>query len=197
MALTLEEIRQSDPFITEDTNLDLSAYPWLTPLADAPVDDGKFAPVDRRGMGIGGSALKEFLANPDRESVVELRDPEALKKFDEQHGGGTTVFASGIPFQVYQRGGKWYAKGKVSGQLHRFTADSRDALYPKISNAVGETSVKELTESELLAVARIAATGNRPAAINQYLLFAIPESFAAKYDDRNEVINNPSFTGFM
>src|SRR5437879_13733955 len=103
MALTLEEIRQSDPFITEDTNLDLSAFPWLRPLADAPVDDGKFARVDTRGMGMGSSDLKKFLTNPDRESVAELRDPEALKKFDEQHGRGTVVHASGIPFKVIER----------------------------------------------------------------------------------------------
>src|SRR5712691_7996456 len=111
--LTLEEIRRSDPFLAggDDIHLDTSSYPWLTPLADASPDDEKFAPLDTRGMGMGSSALKKFLTNPDRESVAELRDPEALKKFDEQHGSGTTVYASNIPFQVSQRDGKWRAKG--------------------------------------------------------------------------------------
>src|SRR6266481_4430501 len=126
MALTLEEIRQSDPFITEDTNLDLSAFPWLKPLADAPVDDDKFAPVDTQGMGAGSSALKRFLNAPDREAIQGLKDPELLKQYDEQHGSGTTVYASNVPFQVSQRDGKWHAKGKTpDGTVHRFTANSR------------------------------------------------------------------------
>src|SRR5260370_29233549 len=102
-AQTPEEVLKSDPFYSPDTNLDLSAFPWLRPLADEPVDDGKFAQLDRRGMGIGSSALKQFLTNPDRESVAELRDPEPLRKFEQQHGNRPTVYASGLPFQVSQR----------------------------------------------------------------------------------------------
>ncbi len=58
-------------------------------------------------------------------------------------------------------------------------------------------AIRELTESELLTVARIAATGNRPAAINRYLEYAVPLALADKYDDPNEVINDPSMRMFM
>lgn len=41
--LTLDQIRRSDPFAA-DANLGLSSFPYLNPLADAPLDDEKFAP---------------------------------------------------------------------------------------------------------------------------------------------------------
>src|SRR5260370_11881614 len=103
--MTLEEIRRSDPFMSEDTHLDISSYPWLTPLADAPVDDGKFAPVDTRGMGAGSSALKRFINAPDREAIEGLRDTALLPEFDEQHCSVTTADAHRIPLQVYPREG--------------------------------------------------------------------------------------------
>src|SRR5260370_32876126 len=163
---TAQEVLESDPFYSPDTNLDLSAFPWLKPLADAPVDDGKFAPLDRRGMGMGSSDLKKFLTNPDRESVAELRDPEALRKFDEQHGSGVTVYASNIPFQISQRNGKWRAKVTTpDGKVHRFTADTRDALFPKITNAVSQNAVRELTESERLQAERMTQCGEPLGAI--------------------------------
>src|SRR5258708_2635741 len=104
----LQEAIFSDPFLAgNDVHLDLTSYPHLIPLADAKDEVEEFAPIDTRGMGRGSADLKNFLANPDRESVAELHDPEALRKFDEQRGSGTTVYANEIPFQVYQRNGKW------------------------------------------------------------------------------------------
>lgn len=190
--LTLEEIRRSDPFM-QDSQIDLSSYPWLTPLADTPVDDEKFAPVDTRGMGIGSSGLKKFLNAPDREAIEGLRDPELLKRYDEQHGSGSTIYASGIPFQISQRDGKWRAKGTTpDGAVHRFTADSRDALFPKISRAVEENAVKELSPSQRLEVVRIAQAGNPDAAIVRYLEFAIGEERAARYENPNEMLGDPA-----
>jgi hypothetical protein len=191
-ATTPEEVLRSDPFYSPDTNLDLSAFPWLRPLADAPVDDGKFAQLDRRGMGMGSSDLKKFLTNPDRESVAELRDPEALKKYDEQHGSGTTVYASNVPFQISQRGGKWRAQGKTpDGTVHRFTADTRDGLFPKITNAVSETSVRELSDGERLQVVRIAQSGDPRGAISKYLEFSIGQRRASSYGDAEELLADP------
>jgi len=191
---TAEEVLKSDPFYSPDTNLDLSAFPWLTPLADTSVDDDKFAPLDTRGMGVGSSGLKEFLANPDRESVAELRDPETLRKFDEGHGG-TTFHANGVAFQVYQRDGKWRAKGATpDGTLHRFTADTRDALFPKISRAVSENTVRDLTESEQLQVVRLAQGGDTSGAIVKYLEFAIGEKRGRGYADPNELLGDPALS---
>src|SRR5216684_3711781 len=108
----LQEAINSDPFLAgNDVNLDLSGFPHLQALADTDAEAEEFAPVDTRGMGLGSSALKRFLNSPDREAVQELRDPDALRKFDEQQGDGTTVYANEIPFKIYQRDGKWIAKG--------------------------------------------------------------------------------------
>src|SRR5258708_3668193 len=118
----LQEAINSDPFLAGgDVNLDLSSYPHLIPLADARDEADEFAMPDRTSKGLGSVDLKKFLANPDRESVAELRDPEALRKFDEQQGDGTIVYANETPFRVYQRDGRWHAKGKTAdGSVHRF-----------------------------------------------------------------------------
>src|SRR5260370_5410624 len=121
-AQKLQEARDSDPFLAGgDVNLDLSSYPHLIPLADVADEADDFAMPDRTSKGLGSADLKKFLANPDRESLAELHDPEALRQFDEQRGDGTTVFARNIPFQIYQRGDKWHARGKTpDGTVHRF-----------------------------------------------------------------------------
>src|SRR5260370_11670761 len=124
-AQKLQEARDSDPFLAGgDVNLDLSSYPHLIPLADVADEADDFAMPDRTSKGLGSADLKKFLANPDRESLSELHDPDLLKRYDQERGDGTTVYANEIPFQVYQRNGKWRAKGTVDGQLHRFSADS-------------------------------------------------------------------------
>jgi len=102
---------------------------------------------------------------------------------------------------VFFKDGQWHADGEVRGKRHRYSAADKNALYSKLMKLAARKDaireLTELTEPELLTVARIAATGNRPAAINQYLKFAIPESFAERYDDPNEVVNDPSLRGFM
>jgi hypothetical protein len=191
--LTLEEIRSSDPFRAggDDIHLDLSSYPHLVPLADTSPEDDQFAPVDTRGMGAGSSALKQFLSAPDREAIEGLKDPELLKKYDEQHGSGTTVYASSIPFQISQRGDKWHAKGTTpDGAVHRFTADTRDGLYPKITNAVRQKTVRQLTESEKLQTVRMAQSGDTTGAIAYYLRLAIGEERASRYADPTEMLGD-------
>ena len=190
----IDEILRTDPFYDPSVNLDLSAFPHLQPLADAPDGGGEFAPLDTRGMGVGSSALKRFLAGPDREAVQELHDPEALKKFDEQQGNGSTVYASEIPFQIYQRDGKWRAKGTTpDGVVHRVSAATRDELFPKISNVVSKNTVRALTEAETLQVSRLAQQDPR-AAIVRYLHFAIGEARAADYADPTEMLGDPKLS---
>lgn len=188
----LAELRRTDPFAS-GANLSLEAYPWLQQQSEPTFEDDKFAPLDTRGQGAGSSGLKKFLGNPDRESVVELRDLELLRKYDEQHGSGTTVYANGVPFQISQRGDKWHAKGKTpDGTVHRFSASSRDALFPRISRAVEENAVKELTPSQRLEVVRVAQAGNVGAAIVRYLEFAIGEKRAARYASPNQMLGDPT-----
>jgi hypothetical protein len=194
---TVEEILKNDPWFTPDTRLDLSSYPHLVPQADES-DDGQFSMRDESSSSRGAD-LKAFLANLDREAVVEMRDPELLRQFDEQHGSGTTVHANGIPFQVYQRGGKWRATGTTpDGTLHRFTAESRDGLFPKIMRATKpQNSFNELTEEQKLQVVRLAQSGDRLTAIGTYLRFAIGDARAAQYDGPIEMLSDPALTPAM
>ena len=190
-AQKVDEILRTDPFYDPSVNLDLSAFPHLQPLADETADD-EFAPIDTRGMGVGSSALKRFLNAPDREAVQELRDPEALKRYDEQYGNGSTVYASGAPFQIYLRDGKWNARGKVKGQLHRFTADTRDALYPKIMGAVNQNVIKELTRSQELEVIRLCQSGRSNEGIARYLEYRLGPERGASYDSPTELTSDPA-----
>jgi hypothetical protein len=189
---TAEEVLKSDPFYSPDTNLDLSAFPWLNPLADAPVDEEKFAPVDVSGKGVGSSALKKFLSNPDRESVAELKNPDLLKKFDEAHTG-TLVHANGIPFQVIERGGRWHAKGIVDAQVHRFVADTRDELFPKLTRVAFENSIRALTQDEELHIHRLAQSGDESAAFGQYFLNRIGPQVASMEDPLTELLSDPKY----
>jgi hypothetical protein len=190
--LTPEEIRRSDPFLSGDDeiHLDTSSYPWMTPLADTPVEDEL---LDTRGMGVGSSALKKFLSNPDRESVVELRDPETLKKFDEETGAGALVYAGGVPFQIKQHQGRWHAKGTTEdGVEHRFTSATRDGLFPKISAAVKQGSVRELTKEEKLQVIRQAQGGDVQGAMHKFFEFAVGYERASRYENPYEMLSDPA-----
>src|SRR5258708_4973083 len=194
----LQEAINSDPFLAgDDVHLDLTSFPHLIPLADATDDVEEFASIDTRGMGLGSSALKRFLNAPDRESIAEMHDPDLLKKYDEQHGSGTVVYASGIPFKVTERGGRWHAQGKVSGQLHRFTADSRDALYPKITGAVNQNTVKELSRTQELEIIRLCQSGRQNEGIARYLEYRIGQERGASYDSPTELTSDPALLDVM
>src|SRR5258708_22161013 len=190
-AQKVDEILRTDPFYDPSVNLDLSSFGQFQTLADAADDVDEFAPLDTRGMGLGSSALKRFLNAPDREAIQELSDPDALKKYDLEHGSGETVYASNVPFKITQRDGKWHAKGKTpDGTVHRFSGDSRDSLFPKISRAVRENTVRELTAAERLQVVRIAQSGDTQGAIVRYLEFAIGEERGGNYADHTEMLGD-------
>ena len=184
---------KSDPFYSADTNLDLSAYPHLQQALADPEPEEKFAPLDMRGTGLGSSDLKQLLRNPDREAILELRDPELLRKFDEEHGDGVTVLAGGVRFQISHRDGKWKAQGTTpDGTLHRFTASTRDELFPKISRAVSENSVRELTPEQELQVTRLAQSGDEATAFGQYFLARIGPKVTTM-DDPFELLSDPKY----
>src|SRR6266404_1984106 len=126
----LQEAINSDPFLAgDDIHLDLTSYPHLIPLADAAEESDNLAMPDRTSKGLGSADLKRFLANPDRESVAELHDESLLKRYDEERGDGSTVFARNVPFQIYQRAGRWRAKGTTpDGTLHRLSDATRDGV---------------------------------------------------------------------
>jgi len=162
--------------------IDLSGCPSAQGMPkDQSFIDDRFAPMDTTGSGHGSAGLKKFIA----EQTAEQQ-------------GSSVVHVGDNEFRVSFQDGQWHADGGVGGKRHRYSAPDQNALFSKLMKlAARRDTIRELTEPELLAVARIAATGNRPAAINQYLKFAIPNSFADKYDDPNEVVNDPSIRGFM
>lgn len=171
----------------------LDGFPHLVARDVTPIDDG-LAPLDTSGMGAGSSALKQFLSNPDREAIVAMRDPELLKKYDEQHGAGAVVYANNIPFSISQKAGRWHAKGTTpDGQLHRFTADSRDELFPKITAAVRENTVRALTPDEELHIQRLAQSGDESAAFGQYFLSRIGPQVASMEDPLTELLSDPKY----
>src|SRR5258708_6688374 len=190
----LQEAINSDPFLAgNDVNLDLSGFPHLQALPDEDADAEEFASIDTRGMGLGSSALKRFLTAPDREAIQELRDPEALKKYDMEHGSGETVYANNIAFSISQKAGRWHAKGTTpDGTVHRFVADSRDALYPKITNAVNQNTVKELTRSQELEVIRLCQSGRSNEGIARYLEYRIGPERGASYNSPTELTSDPA-----
>ena len=104
----LKDILRSDPFYSSDTQLDLSAFPTLTPLSDATFEDDKFAPIDTRGAGSGSKELKAFLI---RETAEQMPP--------------TTVHANGHEFRVFYRDGAWHADGEIDGARHRYSAPDR------------------------------------------------------------------------
>jgi hypothetical protein len=151
------------------------------------------------GAGAGSAALKKFLALPDRESIQDLHNPETLAQFDEETKG-STIQVCGEPFKVYLRENLWHGKGILDGEKHHFTGQSREQVIGKLvrlSQGHGETSVRALTEAQLLEVSRIASTGNRPAAINRYLTYCIPEALADKYETERQLISDTTLRPLM
>jgi len=191
--MTLEEIRRSDPFISEDSHIDLSAYPWLTPLADAPVEDEEFGGLVNESRVNLRKALTDMVEK-------EGRDPEVAHVLAEagleNPSLPATVYIADKPFTIVFEQGLWRGEGVLNRMRHRLTAKSRDELINKLMalarKVKRETVEEELTEAQLLEVGRIAGTGDRVGAIYRYLKYAIPESFAEKYDDPNEGVNDPS-----
>lgn len=192
----LQEAIASDPFLAgNDVHLDLSGFPNLQPLANATAED-EFAPIDKRGMGLGSADLKKFLASPDRESVAELHDADLLKRYDDAHSG-TVVHASGIPFQVIERAGRWHARGKVNGQLHRFSGESKDAVYAKIMESVNQHVIKELTRTQELEIIRFCQSGRSDEGIARYLEYRIGQERSSSYDSPAQVTSDPALLDVM
>jgi hypothetical protein len=72
----------TDPFLQgDDVHLDLSSHPSLPWVSDAEAtfEDDRFSMPHQSGRG---SDLGRFLHNLDREAVVEMKDPELLRRFD-------------------------------------------------------------------------------------------------------------------
>src|SRR5260370_20020654 len=136
--------------------IDLSGCPSAQGMPeDQSFIDERFAPLDSSGSGVGSSALKKFI----EEQAAEQQ-------------GSTVVHVGDNEFRVFFKEGQWHADGEVGGKRHRYSAADKNALYSKLVKlAARRDTIRELTEPELLAVATIAATGNRPAAIDQYLLY--------------------------
>jgi len=155
-----------------------SAQDWPK---DASFIDDRFAPMDTTGSGHGSAGLKKFIAEQAAEGE-----------------GASVVHVGDNAFRVFSKDGQWHADGEVGGKRHRYSAPDRDALLGKLMKlAARRDTIKKLSELQLLEVARIAGTGDRVAAINRYLEYAVPQALADKYDDPNEIVNDPALRTFM
>src|SRR5713226_5826542 len=127
--MALEEIRRSDPFISEDSHIDLSAYPWLTPLADAPVEDEEFGGLVNESRVNLRKALTDM-------GEKEGRDPEVAHVLAEagleNPSLPATVYIADKPFTIVFEQGLWRGEGVLNRMRHRLTAKSRDELINKL-----------------------------------------------------------------
>lgn len=162
--------------------IDLSGCPSVQGMPeDQDFIDSRFAPLDATGSGHGSAGLKKFIeeqaAEQEGSSVVHVGDNE---------------------FRVFFKDGQFHADGEANGKRHRYSAPDRAALLSKLMKlAARPTTIRELTEAQLLEVARIAGAGDRVGAINRFLEHAIPDALAEKYDDPHQIVNDPALRNFM
>jgi hypothetical protein len=179
--LTMDEIRRSDPFLKgDDVHLDTSQFPHLTPLTEQTFEDDKFAPLIGSGSQ-DAKDLRKFLT----EQAAEQEGPAVAHVGDSE-------------FRVSFKDGQWHADGEVAGKRHRYSAADRNALLSKLMKLVArKDTIQQLTEPQLLEVARIAGAGDRVGAINRYLEYAVPQALADKYDGPHQIVNDPALRSFM
>jgi hypothetical protein len=170
-----------DEFL-RDANVDMRGFPSMQPVEDTSFIDERFAPMDSSGAGQGSKDLKAFLQ----------------EQIDESQGS-TVVHVGENEFRVFSKDGLHYADGQVGGKRHRYSSPDKDALYDKLMALARKTkkdAIRELTESQLLEVARI-AVNSRPAAVNKFLEYALPLALIERYDDPNDAANDPALRSFM
>lgn len=195
MMATAQAKKLEDPFRDESMKVPLCGEPgYQHPDAGDDFYDPRFAGLDTRGSGMDSKGLKEFLSNPDRESILDTRDPELVAEYNRQHAV-SVVHCAGVPFQVKQRDGKWFAKGDVDGQIHRFTADTRDEVLSKAMRCIQENTVpapRNLTAAEKMAVVRRVQAGDLRGAFIEYMRLAIGEERADGYENENAFLSDPA-----
>jgi hypothetical protein len=162
--------------------IDLSGCPSAQGMPkDQSFIDERFAPLDATGSGHGSNALKRF-----------------IEEHAAEQEGATVVHVGDNEFRIFFKDGQYHADGEAHGKRRRYSAPDRDALYAKLMKlAAKPTAIRQLTEAQLLEVARIAGSGDRVGAINTFLEHAIPEALAERYDDPHQIVNDPTLRSFM
>jgi hypothetical protein len=83
------------------------------------------------------------------------------------------------------------------GTVHRFVADSRDDLYPKITKVTNQNIIKALTRSQELEVIRLCQSGRENEGIARYLEYRIGEERGSTYDSPAQVTSDPALLDVM
>jgi hypothetical protein len=174
---SIDEILKNDPWYTADTRLSLEQFPHLTPLADTTFEDHRFAQLDHGRS----NELKKFVVDQ-----LEQGQPDSV------------VHVSGSEFKVSRKDGTWHARGRVEGQIHRLTGNTREEVLAKlVAVAKSPRAFRALTEAEQLEVIRICQSGDRATAICVYLSHVVGEARASRYTDPLDMMNDPALLPAM
>lgn len=193
-AADLSEILKSDPFYSPDTNLDLSAFPHLQPLADDSQTDDDVRMVKENSYRLRDELSKMIEQNPNDPEIARMLKEAGI----ENPALPTTVYIAEKPFIIAYKEGLWRGEGVLNRLRHRLTAKSREELLGKLgalARKAKRETVQELTEGQLTEVAR-AAQRDRVQAIHLYLSYALPEGYAEN-NDPEEIVNDPRLAAFL
>jgi hypothetical protein len=189
----LEELRRTDPF-ADGANLDLAAYPWLTPQSQTTEKEQFGGLVNESRF-----SLRQALTDM---AEKDGNDPEVARVLAEagieNPSAPTIVHIAGQPFTIRYENYLWRGEGALNGARHRLSGKSRDELVGKfmaLARKVKKESIRELTEGQLTEVARTAQR-DRVQAINLYLGYAFPDNFAEE-NDAEEIVNNPRYADLL
>jgi len=141
----------------------------------------------------GGLRTKlEELANTDHPEVAQvladagIKNPRIPRRFYLSDGKEGTVFADDAGF---------HAQIVIDGQTLTFTADNKDdAMAAAERHANSLRGPRELTESELLRVARLAQSGQSAAACDLYVRLRL-DGEAQRSDE--EILTDPKLTSLL
>lgn len=161
--------------------------------------------------GIDLSGCPSVRALPEDESpwidprfgnlVSESNGGTKLRQFieEQQAHEGSVLHVGNDEFEISFTDGTWHATATVGKSELHFTAGTRDELVGKLMELAKQRSApRELTEAELLRVARLCQAGDREAAIDFYLLKALGSTRVHTYKGNElRMASDPELQGVL
>ena len=132
--------------------------------------------------------------------LVDSNDDEVhsiLKKAGIEPNAPSVVNVGEDQFRVYFKNGTWHGKGVFNGELHRFTGKDRDTVLGKIMKLAKRDSIRDLTRSQEIEVARLCQMGRRTEGIARYLEYRIGKERGNRYDSPEEMTSDVALQGVM
>ena len=172
--------------------LDLSGCPSLRETEPEPefLDEDRhgLSRIDSRGSGFASAGLKKFLKQPDQAALEEIapHNPGAAEEIETRRQlAEVQRFMETHP--AYHRSEQNYNEMMTWLQEHKlsFTAENLGRSYVALSRS-GELEqkpdeIRRLSESDRLAIARQAASGDVAGAIGNYIVARLPRDVAEQY----------------